>query len=494
MICRQTLMQVDLPYGLPMGARKIRVAVFSGLDCVKLQCEPSEHTSASPMVMRFAIELVCKPYDLSASSNANRITKRLADGCSEETAKGKAQGARDAAKGKTSEARVLEQAKAKASDVIEATQPAGEGIGGKISEAGILEPRSLQEKPLGATTYVHDSVVATKDQAMGALGRLSNCEGQLQRHRKALGADAAHFSKKWNCGTLKAFYWSVRQKALCVLEAILLQKDALLLQEIQADEGDFHGFVQESLQSAETTLRREAQEALEMILALKEEKLGGKTVNCSSKDAFCDKPFITMEAKNQVHKSAIKSQSEVSDLLSFQMEDLLCGQAAVSSLDSANDDPFDGMSIYGLNDKAATHVKDFLSYGWASAHAEMHSESSTLEIILAVKEEKLGGKTVNCSSKDAFCDKPFITMEAKNQVHKSAVKSQSEVSDLLSFPMEDLLCGQAAVSSLDSANDGPSDGMSIYGLNDKAATHVKDFLSYGWASAHSERHSESSVS
>ncbi|MCO5574896.1 hypothetical protein L7F22_028690 [Adiantum nelumboides] len=44
----------------------------------------NEHPSASRMIMRFAIELAGKPYDLSASSNASRITKRLADGCSEE--------------------------------------------------------------------------------------------------------------------------------------------------------------------------------------------------------------------------------------------------------------------------------------------------------------------------------------------------------------------------------------------------------------------------
>ncbi|MCO5562609.1 hypothetical protein L7F22_016237 [Adiantum nelumboides] len=181
--------------------------------------------------------------------------------------------------------------------------------------------------------------------------------------------------------------WQVSLKALCVLKAILLRKDASLLQEIQVDEEDFHGFVQESLQSAQTTLRREAQEAFELILALKEEKLGGKTVNCLSEDAFCDKPFITMEAENQMHKS-IKSQSEVGDLLSFQMEDLLCGQAANTSSDSAIDDPFDGMCIYGLNDKAAIHVKDLLSDGWASAHAERHSESSVSWQSSAVKQKQ----------------------------------------------------------------------------------------------------------
>ncbi|MCO5603993.1 hypothetical protein L7F22_058150 [Adiantum nelumboides] len=65
-----------------MGARKVRVAVFSDLDCVKLQCKPSEHSSVILMVMQLAIELAGKPYDLSTSSNASRIIKRLADGCS----------------------------------------------------------------------------------------------------------------------------------------------------------------------------------------------------------------------------------------------------------------------------------------------------------------------------------------------------------------------------------------------------------------------------
>ncbi|MCO5605640.1 hypothetical protein L7F22_059823 [Adiantum nelumboides] len=80
----ESFMQAGLPYGLPMGARKVRVAVFSGLDCVKLQCKTSEHPSASCMVMRLAIELVDKPYGLLANSNASRITKRFVDGCSKD--------------------------------------------------------------------------------------------------------------------------------------------------------------------------------------------------------------------------------------------------------------------------------------------------------------------------------------------------------------------------------------------------------------------------
>ncbi|MCO5592240.1 hypothetical protein L7F22_046238 [Adiantum nelumboides] len=57
--------------------------IFSALNCVKLQRGPVEHPSASRMVMRLALEVVDKSYDLLASSNASRITKRLADGCSE---------------------------------------------------------------------------------------------------------------------------------------------------------------------------------------------------------------------------------------------------------------------------------------------------------------------------------------------------------------------------------------------------------------------------
>ncbi|MCO5602008.1 hypothetical protein L7F22_056135 [Adiantum nelumboides] len=57
--------------------------VFSALNCVKLQCGSSEHASASRITIRLALELVGKPYDLPTSSNANRLTIRLADGCSE---------------------------------------------------------------------------------------------------------------------------------------------------------------------------------------------------------------------------------------------------------------------------------------------------------------------------------------------------------------------------------------------------------------------------
>ncbi|MCO5556586.1 hypothetical protein L7F22_010137 [Adiantum nelumboides] len=58
-------MQIVLPYGLPIRALKIRIAFFSGLNCVKTQCGFSEYPSVSRMVMRFALELAGKPYDLS---------------------------------------------------------------------------------------------------------------------------------------------------------------------------------------------------------------------------------------------------------------------------------------------------------------------------------------------------------------------------------------------------------------------------------------------
>ncbi|MCO5573732.1 hypothetical protein L7F22_027506 [Adiantum nelumboides] len=93
---RFTLEFAGKPYDLPASSNAIRLTirladgcsegprcVFSALDCVKLQRGPSEHPSASHNIIRFALELAGKPYDLSASSNARRITIRFADGCSE---------------------------------------------------------------------------------------------------------------------------------------------------------------------------------------------------------------------------------------------------------------------------------------------------------------------------------------------------------------------------------------------------------------------------
>ncbi|MCO5601581.1 hypothetical protein L7F22_055704 [Adiantum nelumboides] len=84
------------PYDLPARSNASRLTirladgcskgprcVFNGLDCVKLQRGPSEHPSASRIIIRLALELVGKPYDLPANSNASRITKGFFDGCSE---------------------------------------------------------------------------------------------------------------------------------------------------------------------------------------------------------------------------------------------------------------------------------------------------------------------------------------------------------------------------------------------------------------------------
>ncbi|MCO5570908.1 hypothetical protein L7F22_024638 [Adiantum nelumboides] len=84
------------PYDLPASSNAIRLTirladgcseglrcVFSALDFVKLQRGPFEHSSASRITTRLALELVSIPYDFSASSNANCINKRFADGCSE---------------------------------------------------------------------------------------------------------------------------------------------------------------------------------------------------------------------------------------------------------------------------------------------------------------------------------------------------------------------------------------------------------------------------
>ncbi|MCO5603062.1 hypothetical protein L7F22_057206 [Adiantum nelumboides] len=65
------------------GCSKGSSCIFSALNCVKLQRGLFEHPSASRTIIRFALEFVGRPYDLSANSNAKRITKRLADGCSE---------------------------------------------------------------------------------------------------------------------------------------------------------------------------------------------------------------------------------------------------------------------------------------------------------------------------------------------------------------------------------------------------------------------------
>ncbi|MCO5599958.1 hypothetical protein L7F22_054065 [Adiantum nelumboides] len=84
----------DLPASSNASRLTIRLAdgwskdsrcVFSALECVKLQRGPSEHPSTSRITIRLALELVGKPYDLSASFNANRLLIRLTDGCSKDS-------------------------------------------------------------------------------------------------------------------------------------------------------------------------------------------------------------------------------------------------------------------------------------------------------------------------------------------------------------------------------------------------------------------------
>ncbi|MCO5577895.1 hypothetical protein L7F22_031730 [Adiantum nelumboides] len=63
-----------------MGALKIRVTSFSGLNFVFRQCKASKYPLTSRMVTRLTLELADKPYDMPANSNANRITMQLTDG------------------------------------------------------------------------------------------------------------------------------------------------------------------------------------------------------------------------------------------------------------------------------------------------------------------------------------------------------------------------------------------------------------------------------
>ncbi|MCO5585682.1 hypothetical protein L7F22_039618 [Adiantum nelumboides] len=64
------------------GCSEVPHCVFSAVDYVKFHRGPFEHPSASPITIRIALELVSKPYDLLSSSNANRLTIRLTDVCS----------------------------------------------------------------------------------------------------------------------------------------------------------------------------------------------------------------------------------------------------------------------------------------------------------------------------------------------------------------------------------------------------------------------------
>ncbi|MCO5603591.1 hypothetical protein L7F22_057742 [Adiantum nelumboides] len=75
----------QLTIRLANGCSKGPRYVFNALECVKLQRGSSEHPSASRITIRLALELADNPYDLPTSSNAKRITKRLADGCSKDS-------------------------------------------------------------------------------------------------------------------------------------------------------------------------------------------------------------------------------------------------------------------------------------------------------------------------------------------------------------------------------------------------------------------------
>ncbi|MCO5605037.1 hypothetical protein L7F22_059214 [Adiantum nelumboides] len=97
MVMRLALELPDKPYDLPANSNANRMtirladgcsldplAIFSALEYVKSHCRPWEHASPSRMVIRIALELDSKSYDLSASFNASFITIRLADGCLED--------------------------------------------------------------------------------------------------------------------------------------------------------------------------------------------------------------------------------------------------------------------------------------------------------------------------------------------------------------------------------------------------------------------------
>ncbi|MCO5579063.1 hypothetical protein L7F22_032915 [Adiantum nelumboides] len=92
---RLALEFADKPYDLPASSNASRITkrladgcsedphcVFTALDCIKLQCGPSEHPSVSRITIRLALELADNPYDLLASSNASQLTIPFVDGCS----------------------------------------------------------------------------------------------------------------------------------------------------------------------------------------------------------------------------------------------------------------------------------------------------------------------------------------------------------------------------------------------------------------------------
>ncbi|MCO5556355.1 hypothetical protein L7F22_009903 [Adiantum nelumboides] len=92
MVSRLALKLVDKSYSLSASSNAIRMVIrladgcskdrrcnFTQSKALKMQRGPSEHPSASRLVMRLALELGNKSYDLPTSSNTSHITIRLID-------------------------------------------------------------------------------------------------------------------------------------------------------------------------------------------------------------------------------------------------------------------------------------------------------------------------------------------------------------------------------------------------------------------------------
>ncbi|MCO5549130.1 hypothetical protein L7F22_002596 [Adiantum nelumboides] len=199
--------------------------VFSALNCVKLQRGPSKHSSASHMVSRIALELADKSYDLLTSSNASRITKRLADGCSKDPrcvfnaldcvklqrgpSKHSSSGpvkwgefASEVVKNVTNEGhldRKREQWKLETSQVSTRTPsgsaillvntpsgstPAGSGLFATTQSAFSVEVSTSLQELLVEVTKSHDNVLAecqkAKDYVVKSVADVHRCEGALE--------------------------------------------------------------------------------------------------------------------------------------------------------------------------------------------------------------------------------------------------------------------------------------------------------------------------
>lgn len=168
--------------------------------------------------------------------------------------------------------------------------------------------------------------------------------------------------------------WQVRLKALCLLQALLHQKDASLLQAIKTDEGDFYGCVQECLLSPQITLRKKANEVLDSLGAKNHKGSPNMLVDDTlSEIKSCDKDFFALKPRQPDDRDArflspspatTSDAQQMIDLLSFQNDDSQL-KAAETSPNSVMDDPFDGMYIYGSNESAKLHMDDLLSGGWS---------------------------------------------------------------------------------------------------------------------------------